>query len=145
MEAQQYKKNAVEIIALADGMTEVQWSRIQHLINNCLSEKKAKVTFLVPKSNTQAKAVIDQAIAVAIEAGVSTKWNNVRPPQPAICIHDGDGVRPSDGQPFGEECKGCWVFTASAKADHGKPDVRRPHAELDRIQINLTVKEWSVS
>lgn len=46
MEAQQYKKNAVEIIALADGMTEVQWSRIQHLINNCLSEKKAKVTFL---------------------------------------------------------------------------------------------------
>ena len=45
MEAQQYKKNAVEIIALADGMTEVQWSRIQHLINNCLSEKKAKVTF----------------------------------------------------------------------------------------------------
>lgn len=41
MEAQQYKKNAVEIIALADGMTEVQWSRIQHLINNCLSEKKA--------------------------------------------------------------------------------------------------------
>jgi hypothetical protein len=49
MEAQQYKKNAVEIIALADGMTEVQWSRIQHLINNCLSEKKAKVTFEKPE------------------------------------------------------------------------------------------------
>lgn len=32
MEAQQYKKNAVEIIALADGMTEVQWSRIQQLV-----------------------------------------------------------------------------------------------------------------
>ena len=28
---------------------------------------------------------------------------------------DGDGVRPSDGQPYGEECKGCWVFTASSK------------------------------
>ena len=86
--------------------------------NNPTGEAKFSVTILVPKSNTQAKAVIDQAIAVAIEAGVSTKWNNVRPPQPAICIHDGDGVRPSDGQPFGEECKGCWVFTASAKADH---------------------------
>ena len=49
MEAQQYKKNAVEIIALADGMTEVQWSSIKHLINNCLSEKKAKVTFEKPE------------------------------------------------------------------------------------------------
>ena len=86
--------------------------------NNPAGEAKFSTTILVPKSNTQAKAVIDQAIAAAIEAGVSTKWNNVRPPQPAICVHDGDGVRPSDGQPFGEECKGCWVFTASAKADH---------------------------
>lgn len=86
--------------------------------NNPNGGKKFSATILVPKSNTQAKAVIDQAIADAIEAGVSTKWNNVRPPQPAICIHDGDGVRPSDGMPFGEECKGCWVFTASAKEDH---------------------------
>ena len=86
--------------------------------NNPTGDAKFSVTILVPKSNAQAKAVIDQAIAAAIEAGVSTKWNNVRPPQPAVCIHDGDGVRPSDGQAFGEECKGCWVFTASAKADH---------------------------
>ena len=33
-------------------------------------------------------------------------------------VHDGDGVRPSDGMPFGDECKGHWVFTASAKADY---------------------------
>lgn len=86
--------------------------------NNPNGEAKFSATILVPKSNTQAKSIIDQAIAAAIDAGVSTKWNNVRPPQPAICVHDGDGVRPSDGQAFGEECKGCWVFTASAKADH---------------------------
>lgn len=86
--------------------------------NNPNGEAKFSTTILVPKSNTHAKAIIDQAINAAIEAGVSTKWNNVRPPQPAICVHDGDGVRPSDGQAFGEECKGCWVFTASAKADH---------------------------
>lgn len=41
----------------------------------------------------------------------------LRPPQPNICVHDGDGVRPSDGAPFGAECRGMWVFTASAKAD----------------------------
>lgn len=78
---------------------------------------KFSTTILLPKTNTAAKAAIDQAIAAAFEAGVSAKWNGVRPPQPSICVHDGDGPRPSDGQPFGEECKGCWVFTASCKAD----------------------------
>ena len=65
----------------------------------------------------QAKALIDQAIAQAIEDGVVSRWNGVRPPQPAICVHDGDGPRPSDGSAFGAECRGCWVFTASCKAD----------------------------
>lgn len=85
--------------------------------NNPNGEAKFSVTCLVPKSNVQGKALIDQAVAAAIDLGVGTKWNNVRPPQPAICVHDGDGARPSDGQPFGEECKGCWVFTASANKD----------------------------
>lgn len=83
--------------------------------NNPQGEPKYSVTVLVPKTNTAAKAVIDNAIAQAIESGVSSKWNGVRPPQPAICVHDGDGPRPSDGSAFGEECKGCWVFTASTK------------------------------
>lgn len=83
--------------------------------NNPQGEPKYSVTVLVPKTNTAAKAVIDNAVAQAIDAGVSSKWNGVRPPQPAICVHDGDGPRPSDGSSFGEECKGCWVFTASTK------------------------------
>lgn len=83
--------------------------------NNPQGEPKYSVTVLVPKTNTAAKAVIDNAIAQAVDAGVSSKWNGVRPPQPAICVHDGDGPRPSDGSAFGEECKGCWVFTASTK------------------------------
>lgn len=83
--------------------------------NNPQGEPKYSVTVLVPKTNTTAKAVIDNAIAQAVDDGVSSKWHGVRPPQPAICVHDGDGPRPSDGSSFGEECKGCWVFTASTK------------------------------
>ncbi len=83
--------------------------------NNPAGEPKYSATILVPKSNTTAKAFIDQEIAKAIEAGVTSKWGGVRPPQPAICVHDGDGPRPSDGSSFGEECRGCWVFTASSK------------------------------
>ena len=85
--------------------------------NNPQAEPKFSMTILVPKSNTQAKAAMDAAVNAAIEAGVTAKWSGVRPPVPSICIHDGDGVRPSDGQAFGAECKGCWVFTASSKAD----------------------------
>lgn len=84
-------------------------------INNPNGEPKYSTTVLVPKTNVQAKAMIDAAIQEAVNAGVGTKWNGQRPPQPAICVHDGDGVRPSDGMPYGEECKGCWVFTASSK------------------------------
>lgn len=85
--------------------------------NQAGQEPKFSVTVLVPKTNTAAKSAIDAAINAALEAGVSKCWNGVKPPVPSICIHDGDGVRPSDGQPFGAECKGMWVFTASCKAD----------------------------
>lgn len=85
--------------------------------NNPGGEPKFSVTVLVPKTNTAAKAAIDAAINAAIDVGTTTKWNGVRPPVLAICVHDGDGVRPSDGSEFGPECKGHWVFTASCKAD----------------------------
>ena len=85
--------------------------------NNPNGDPKFSCTILVPKNNTEAKAAIDAAIQKAIDEGVSKAWGGVRPPQPNICVHDGDGVKPSDGSPYGEECKGMWVFTASAKQD----------------------------
>lgn len=83
--------------------------------NKPTGEPKYSATILVPKSDAGAKAAIDQAIAQVADAAVSSKWGGVRPPQPAICIHDGDGPRPSDGAAYGEECRGHWVFTASSK------------------------------
>jgi hypothetical protein len=79
------------------------------------AEPKYSTTILVPKTDIGVKQRIDAAINAAIQEGVSTKWNGVRPPVLAIPIYDGDGVRPSDGMPFGEECKGHFVFTASSK------------------------------
>ncbi|MCC8075735.1 MAG: DUF2815 family protein [Clostridiales bacterium] len=79
------------------------------------SDPKYSTTVLVPKGNTAAKQAIDAAVNEAINTGVAGKWNGTRPPRPALCVYDGDGVRPSDGQPFGDECKGCWVFTASTR------------------------------
>lgn len=77
-------------------------------------EAKYSATILVPKTDTATKARIDAAINAAKQDGPA-KWGGVIPPIVAIPVHDGDGVRPSDGMPFGEECKGHWVFTASSK------------------------------
>lgn len=79
------------------------------------ADPKYSTTILLPKSDVATKQRIDAAINAAIQEGTTSKWNGVRPPMLAIPIHDGDGVRPSDGMPFGEECRGHWVFTASSK------------------------------
>ncbi len=78
-------------------------------------DPRYSTTILVPKSDVATKQRIDAAITEAVEMGISSKWNGVRPPIIAIPVYDGDGRRPSDGMPFGDECKGHWVFTASSK------------------------------
>lgn len=78
-------------------------------------EPKYSCTILLPKTQTEMMQQIRKAVEEAVADGVKTKWNGVRPPILNIPIHDGDGVRPSDGMPFGDECKGHWVFSASSK------------------------------
>ena len=80
-------------------------------------EEKFSVTCILPKSDTKTKARIDSAIQEAIRIGKEKKWNGVAPPNIPSPIWDGDGVK-QDGTAFGPECKGCWIFTASAKADY---------------------------
>ena len=81
-------------------------------------EEKFSVTVLVPKTDTATMGRINAAIEAAKQRGVTEKWNGQCPPVVPTPVYDGDGVRPSDGMPFGPECKGHWVFTASAKADY---------------------------
>ncbi len=92
-------------------------------------EPKYSVTLLIPKSDFATKADIDSAIQAAAQAALAKVWGGVRPPQIKIPIHDGDGVRQS-GEPYGEECKGHWVITASTKM---KPQV----VGMDNINVEL--------
>lgn len=77
-------------------------------------DPKYSCTVLVPKMPGDNRAKIDAAIRAAAEKA-RAKHGAAFPAQPKVSVHDGDGVRPSDNQPFGPECKGCWVFTASSK------------------------------
>ncbi|MFP7480221.1 DUF2815 family protein [Terribacillus saccharophilus] len=81
-------------------------------------DAKYGVTILLPKTDIETKQRIDAAIEAAKQRGKAEKWNGVIPPTVAVPIHDGDGVKPSDGMPFGDECKGHWVFTASTGLDY---------------------------
>lgn len=92
-------------------------------------EPKYSVTLLIPKTDTTTKADIDASIQAAAQEAASKVWGGVRPPQLRVPIYDGDGVRPS-GLPFGEECKGHWVMTASTKL---KPQV----VGIDNINVEL--------
>lgn len=83
-------------------------------------DPKYSVTMLIPKSDTATKDDIAKTIQFAYEEGVKKKWNGARPQLLHSLIHDGDGVKPSDGTPYGDECKGHWVLTASSK---DKPQV----------------------
>ena len=92
-------------------------------------EPKYSVTLLIPKTDVATKADIDAAIQAAANEALAKVWNGARPPQLRVPIYDGDGVRPS-GVPFGDECKGHWVMTASTK---NKPQV----VGMDNINCEL--------
>lgn len=101
--------------------------------NNPGAEPKYSATLLIPKSDAATKADIDSSILAAYEDGVKNRWRGARPQMRNPLIYDGDGVRP-DGTPFGEECKGHWVITASSK--------RKPQCvELSNINTELNPQD----
>ncbi len=95
-------------------LTNVRLSYVNLLQPRSLDDGTLKysATLLIPKNPTDNRAKIDTAIRAATEKARS-KHGAQFPATPKISIHDGDGVRPSDGQPYGPECKGCWIVTAS--------------------------------
>ena len=77
-------------------------------------EPKYSVTILIPKSDAATINALYAEMEQAKQAGVSNVWGGTLPPIVKIPLYDGDGVRPS-GEPFGPECKGYMVITASSK------------------------------
>lgn len=78
-------------------------------------DPKYSITLLIPKSDTVTVGKIKAAIAEARENFCKRNGANSLPANPVTPLHDGDGVKPNSGEPYGPECKGCWVLSASAK------------------------------
>ena len=60
---------------------------------------------------------------------MTKNWNGQRPATPSTPLWDGDGLR-ANGEPFGPECKGYWVMTASTKQ---KPQV----VHISNVRVEL--------
>lgn len=77
-------------------------------------EPKYSVTLLIPKADTGTMAKIQQAMQEARDNFCAKNGAGALPAKPSHTLHDGDGLRPA-GEPFGPECKGCYVITVSSK------------------------------
>lgn len=77
-------------------------------------ELKYSVTLLLPKSDTDTIKKVKAAIEEARENFCKRHGANAMPMRPNTTLYDGDGTRPS-GDPFGPECKNCYVITVSSK------------------------------
>lgn len=76
-------------------------------------EEKYSITLLIPKSDTVTYNNVKAEIEKTLQENLTSTFKGVMPTNPKLPIHDGDGVRQS-GEPYGAECKGCWVITANS-------------------------------
>ena len=77
-------------------------------------DPKYSVTLLVPKSDKATLAKIQKAMQEARDNFCNKNGAAALPAKPNHTLHDGDGMR-DNGEPYGPECKGCWVLTVSSK------------------------------
>lgn len=83
------------------------------------SDPKYQITMLFPKSDLATYQAIQAEINRVLQEGVQKVFGGQMPARPELPVYDGDGVK-KNGEPFSEECKGCWVVRASSKT---KPSV----------------------
>ena len=74
-------------------------------------EAKFSMTVLIPKEDKATLAKLEAAREVAI----GIKWPGKRPAMVGTTLHDGDLPKPSNGENFGDECKGHMVMAVASK------------------------------
>lgn len=103
------------------------------------------VTLLIPKTNTEDVEKIRKAIGAEMSATFTAKgkksgplvWNPLR---------DGDtDVKPTNGESYGPEAKGCYILSAKTNADKGQPGI--VDAKLQKIfdSKELTSGDWGAA
>ena len=105
---------------------------------NPTARLRFSVTLLVPKSDIATKQEMDDCMAAAYEDGVERLWKGARPQLKNAIVYDGDGTRPN-GFPFGPECAGKWVLTASSTYKPGAFDLNGQPLPPDAIYSGMYI------
>ena len=77
-------------------------------------DPKYSVTLLIPKADSATYTKMKDAMKEAADKFRERNGAASLPVKFSHTLHDGDGERDS-GEPYGPECKGCWVITVSSK------------------------------
>lgn len=100
-------------------------------------EPKYSVMLLIPKSDKATLAAIKAAMAEARDNFCARNGASALPANPVNPLHDGDGVKPNSGEPYGPECKGHYVMNVSSKLkpkvfDNSQP---KPQEIIDPAEV----------
>lgn len=117
--------------------TEVRLSYVTVFVPREDQSKRLKysVTCLLPKTDVNGYNQLMAAIQAEAQAEANGKLKGVSIQHVKHPVHDGDGVT-QNGTPFGEECKGHWVFTATCAEDRPPAVVdQRVQPIMDKSQI----------
>ena len=121
-----YQNNPTKCLT---GEVRLSFVHLDQPYSNNGGEPKYSATLLVPKNDVATAEDLKNALNTAYENGVKNLWKGSRPQMRYPVIYDGDGTRPS-GEPFGPECKGHWVITASSKQKPQCVHISNVHADL---------------
>lgn len=80
-------------------------------------KNKYSVTCLLPKTDVDGYNALMAVVKEVAAAESNSKLKGISIDHVKNPVHDGDGVSPN-GKTYGDECKGHWVFTASASEEH---------------------------
>lgn len=105
--------------AITTGIVRLSYAHIFEPAADLSGNIKYQATLLVPKSDTKTIKAVEDAIEEAKQLGKDSKFGGKIPPKLTIAFVDGDGVRPTDGEPYGEECHDHYIITA--KANENRP------------------------
>ncbi len=101
-------------MAITTGKVRASYVNIfQPKVPEAGGDPKYSIMLLIPKTD---KVTLD-AIYGEIEKTKeewSSKFGGIVPSNLRLPIHDGDGIKPMSGEPYGEECRGHMVMNASA-------------------------------
>jgi len=122
--------------AITTGIVRLSYAHIFEPAADLSGNIKYQATLLVPKSDTKTISEVEKAIEEAKQLGKDNKFQGKIPAKLTSPLQDGDGVRPTDGEPYGEECHGHYLINAKANPSYPPKVVDRHRQEiLDQSEV----------